>query len=195
MLGHGRLDNLQPLSKFSWVVCVYLLENTSNVSQPDKLRGVFTDCSAPLTQLQLDLTHFEVNHMHLTFCPAEDETSTHSVIKYQVRFFWSQILLDAILSLRAPQPHENIMADLLKECRLFYKDNFEQVSKINEFALSYSPERAIYWYTCDSFVYKLLNKALRMKNIMVLFKFRTIIQDVYQQLKIQYQRQRVELGK
>ncbi|CAM4852394.1 unnamed protein product, partial [Rotaria magnacalcarata] len=46
--------------------------------------------------------------------------------------------------------------------------------------------QAVWWYTRDSFVYRLLNKALRVQNIDLLFLFRFFIRDIEVQLK-QYQ--------
>ena len=42
------------------------------------------------------------------------------------------------------------------------------------------------WYTRESFVHKVLNKALRVQNIDLLFLFRFFIRDIHQQIK-QYQ--------
>ncbi len=57
-------------------------------------------------------------------------------------------------------------------CRLLY-----------EFENQYSANKALWWYTRESFLYKMLNKALRVQNIEVLFLFRFVIVDIYQQLK------------
>ena len=40
---------------------------------------------------------------------------------------------------------------------------------------TYSSETAIWWYTRDSFIYRILNKALRTQNIQILISFRFLI--------------------
>jgi hypothetical protein len=48
------------------------------------------------------------------------------------------------------------------------------------------------WYTRDSFLYRVVNMALRSKNIVIIWKFRFIIQDIYQQLEALHEKQRKE---
>jgi hypothetical protein len=43
--------------------------------------------------------------------------------------------------------------------------------------------RALWWYLRESFLYRLLNKALRTQDIHLLFIFRFFIRDIQQQLK------------
>ena len=44
-------------------------------------------------------------------------------------------------------------------------------------------DRALRWYTRESFLYRLLNKALRMQDIDLLFLFRFFIRDIHEQLQ------------
>ncbi len=52
-----------------------------------------------------------------------------------------------------------------------------------EFENEYSADKALWWYTRDAFLYRMLNKALRVQNIDLLFLFRFVIGDMYRQLK------------
>ncbi len=54
--------------------------------------------------------------------------------------------------------------------------------KIDEFESTYAADQALYWYTQDSFFYRLLNKAFRVQNIDVLYLMRVFIQDIRNQL-------------
>jgi len=47
---------------------------------------------------------------------------------------------------------------------------------------SYNRTKAIWWYTRESCLYRILNKALRVQNIDVLFAFRFFIRDLYNEL-------------
>ncbi len=68
------------------------------------------------------------------------------------------------------------LADL---CRQQYSDNDSQLKVVNEFQREYESELSIWWYTRDSFIYRILNKALRQQNIDILFLFRFLIHDIY----------------
>jgi tetratricopeptide (TPR) repeat protein len=69
--------------------------------------------------------------------------------------------------------------ELVDLCRQQYADNDSQLQTINEFQRNYENWFSIWWYTRDSFVYRLLNKALRQQNIDILFLFRFLIHDIY----------------
>jgi hypothetical protein len=92
--------------------------------------------------------------------------------------------------LHTSRPTENIHQDLLDECRLIYRGNKAQTGFIDEFEEKYEPSKAIWWYTRDTFLYRLINMALRTENMVIIWKFRFIIQDIYQQLKTMHQKQR-----
>jgi hypothetical protein len=51
---------------------------------------------------------------------------------------------------------------------------------IDEFEMDYSSENALWWYSRDSFLYGMLNKALRTQDIDTLFLFRFFIRDIYE---------------
>ncbi|CAF2390198.1 unnamed protein product [Rotaria sp. Silwood2] len=68
-------------------------------------------------------------------------------------------------------------------CQNKYKHDQHELKLIHEFQQSYASEQAIWWYTRQSFVYKILSKILREENIRLIYFFRFIIGDIYRQLK------------
>jgi tetratricopeptide (TPR) repeat protein len=73
--------------------------------------------------------------------------------------------------------------ELINLCKNEYKGNKTQLGILREFEKDYSPDRALWWYTRESFLYKMLNKSLRVQNIDIMFLFRSFMNDIYQQLK------------
>ncbi|CAF1336374.1 unnamed protein product, partial [Didymodactylos carnosus] len=73
--------------------------------------------------------------------------------------------------------------DFIQMCTLQYHGIESQLKLINTFQRSYSPDQALMWYTRDSFVYRLLNKALRLENIDILLLFQFFIRDIHEQLE------------
>lgn len=72
---------------------------------------------------------------------------------------------------------------LISLCNNEYQGNSDQLAIVREFETKYTPKKALWWYSRESFLYKILNKALRTQNIDVLYLFRSIISDIYQQLE------------
>ena len=83
---------------------------------------------------------------------------------------------------------ENDKQQLIQLCEKEYQTNNKELIFVREFEKDYRADKALWWYTRNSFLHRMLNKALRVQNIDLLFLFRFVIGDIYQQLK-QYQQQ------
>jgi hypothetical protein len=73
--------------------------------------------------------------------------------------------------------------EMICECLAQYDDDIVEQIKIEDFQSNYKEKKAIWWYTRDCFLYRLLNKALRTENINIIFKFRFFIRELFYQLK------------
>jgi tetratricopeptide (TPR) repeat protein len=96
------------------------------------------------------------------------------------QFVFSQVLIDCLLRLKYNQTDNN---ELINCCQNEYEGNHVELSNLREFQKEYSPNKALWWYSRESFFYKTLNAALRTQNIHMIFLFRSLIVDVHQQLK------------
>jgi hypothetical protein len=75
---------------------------------------------------------------------------------------------------------------MIKHCYDYYRHNQTQLKNIAEFEATYTASNAIRWYTSDTFVCKLINKALRTQDIEVLHTFRFYIVDLCTNLTEKY---------
>ncbi|CAF4902101.1 unnamed protein product, partial [Rotaria sp. Silwood1] len=71
---------------------------------------------------------------------------------------------------------------MLDICRNYYRGNLRQLTTIDEFERHYQSIEAIRWYTKQSFIYKLVNKALKSEDIDMLYTFRFFIGDLSESL-------------
>jgi len=60
---------------------------------------------------------------------------------------------------------------------------------IDEFEKEYEKNKAIWWYTRASFIYGVLNKALRTMDFTILLIMGFYIQDLHRQIQILYSEQ------
>ena len=97
-------------------------------------------------------------------------------------FVHSQLLTDCLLSMTPRVTDKN---ELIRLSKQFYEGNTGELSVIHEFEKDYAPDRALWWYTRESFLYRLLNKALRIRDIDLLYLFRFFIHDIHEQLRQQ----------
>ncbi|CAF0899531.1 unnamed protein product [Adineta steineri] len=96
------------------------------------------------------------------------------------QFVFSQILVDCLLQLKSTEVDKN---ELINLCVNEYEGNHTELNNLREFQQDYSPDKVLWWYTKESFFYKILNAALRTQNIHMIFLFRSFIYDIYRELQ------------
>ena len=80
-------------------------------------------------------------------------------------------------------PHDNRAKEEMSiACQLYYRDNPRILKDINQFIENYHQDECIKWYTRETFVYKMINKALRTEDIDQLYIFRYYIADLSKQI-------------
>ena len=95
-------------------------------------------------------------------------------------FLHFHLLIDVLL--RMPFSSMDRSA-LIERCKQEYQNDPYELMIIDEFNGNYMPEQAIWWYTRECFLYRMLNRALRTANINLLFEFRFILHDLATQLR------------
>ncbi|CAF2915301.1 unnamed protein product [Rotaria sp. Silwood2] len=87
---------------------------------------------------------------------------------------------------------EDSKHEMLNKCSDYYRTNQVELKKIELFRNNYTSDKAIEWYTCDSFIYRLLNKALRTEDIDLLYLFRFYIIDLCSQIEQESKRKVID---
>lgn len=151
-----------------------------------KIRGIFVDKFKLFYQMAEDVLKFDEKlfSMHIFARKHENgiETSMRDyVIDDKITLNWIELFCLILVYLPLDRKAKQ---DMIKQCRMYYHGNDAEQKKIDRFAEQNCTEDVIiHWYTRDSFVYRLINKALRTLNIDIIFKFRFFIIELYRQLK------------
>ncbi|CAF3478756.1 unnamed protein product, partial [Rotaria sp. Silwood2] len=146
-----------------------------------KIRGVFNIVEELAAAIKRDanlLAHHFISTNILTMQDVH-RTSFQNIDKDQANFMWFQLLIDVLL--RLPQTIQG-RKELINECRRCYAKNESEIKKIDEFETMYTCDEALRWYTRDCFLFRLINRALRTRNIDNIFKFRDIFVDLQRQI-------------
>jgi tetratricopeptide (TPR) repeat protein len=109
-----------------------------------------------------------------------DNQSLHKSLNGQ--FFLYQVLLHRILDDEQESSESN--DDGLTN--YFEPTDPNDQRLMEEFDREYKPEKAIYWYTRESCIYKILNKSLRTQNIDDVMAFSKFVRDLNNQLQEEY---------
>ena len=78
---------------------------------------------------------------------------------------------------------KNEVRQLVEYCRPQYEKNETELKIMDEFKYNYRKYTPIGWYTQESFIYHMLNRALRTFDIETLIKMKFFIQDLHEQIK------------
>ncbi|CAF4674603.1 unnamed protein product, partial [Didymodactylos carnosus] len=125
----------------------------------EKIQGVFNDKIQLINKLTENVKSYtNTSTLISIFSPNANEKSIHDLNNENATFMWFQLLMEILLRMPQTMDAKN---DMLDEARLFYKENDYELKIISEFDENYISNDAIRWYTRESFLYRLLNKALR----------------------------------
>ena len=108
-----------------------------------------------------------------------DERSTAEL---DGRFVHSQLLIDCLRGMKSTSKEIDEFVEFCQQHKKC-KDNKTYLTHLDEFKNEYASNKSLWWYTRDSFVYRMLNKALRVQNINTLFAFRFFIRDLAKELE------------
>ncbi|UJR12219.1 hypothetical protein I4U23_016396 [Adineta vaga] len=110
------------------------------------------------------------------------EPTDRSFKSFDKDFVFRHMLLMCLLQAPSSESNNN---DLIE---LFEKENIALARDIQNFKETYSPDQAIFFYTRDVYIYRVLNEALRTKNLRHLLPFRFVLQNIYEQLREQMEK-------
>ena len=156
-----------------------------------KVKGVIVEFDELISQIQINhKVHKKVEEPLAINIYTTSTGTGNSTTGVNGQFVFSQVLIDCLLRLKSTQIDKNELIDC---CKRQYEDNLTELNNIDEFAQVYSRDKAVWWYTRESFFYKTLNAALRTQNIHMIFLFRSFISDIYQQLKYNQSKSRLRV--
>ncbi|CAF1324699.1 unnamed protein product [Rotaria sp. Silwood1] len=115
----------------------------------------------------------------------QHQTSTKDLLKESAEFLWFQLFNYVTACLPRNQQAKQQMIQI---CKDYYRGNITEMKHIQEFEQNYRSEDAIRWYSKQSFIYKLINKALRIEDIDFLYIFRFFIGDLSQNLQHEHKK-------
>ncbi|CAF1239366.1 unnamed protein product [Rotaria sordida] len=166
-------------------IYVYVKDQVQNeewTKKFSKIKGVHRTLEAILAKIQSDQVNirFKVDEPLAVSIFTPNSALDKSTTELNSKFIHSEVSIDVLLRMKSNPTDKNDLIDLCKEK---YKDNEKELAIVKEFEQNYSPNQALWWYTRDSFLYRLLNKALRVQNTDMIFLFRFFIRDIEQQLE------------
>ncbi|CAF0751072.1 unnamed protein product [Adineta ricciae] len=169
-----RIHNLRQVYSI-YVYCLDKERNERWAKSYAKIKDVINKLGELESQIRTNheqRCHININEplpvtFFLTNCDNSKEVNEN--------FLYSQLLIEYLLHIKPIASDEK---ELITLCKNEYKGNDSELNILREFEIDYSSDRALWWFTRDTFVYRLLNKAFRIQNLDLLLMFRFFIRDV-----------------
>ncbi|CAF0957054.1 unnamed protein product [Adineta steineri] len=146
-----------------------------------KIKGVFTDITPICEALKGAAHQCEQNVIPMSFVETNKKLD-----QLDPSFMYTQIMKEIILTIQFEQKH---IQDYIDYCRDAFSDNEEEIENVKRLECQYHNETPIYWYTCQMFLYPMLNRALRLMNGDIITRMGFFIGDLHRQIEQLHQDQ------
>ena len=144
-----------------------------------KVAGVYTDIVPICAALKQATQDFDHNSISISFAPKGDGAGSENRDTLDCSFMYTQILKEILLTIGFERAH---FKNFLTFCREQFAGNLEQLENVKLIKKNYSHHQPIWWYTYESFLYSMLNRALRMMEVDLIIKMGFFLRDVHNHL-------------
>ncbi|CAF1226146.1 unnamed protein product [Adineta steineri] len=140
-----------------------------------KIKGVFTDIT-PICEALKEAAHqCEQNAIPMSFMGTNKKLD-----QLDPSFMYTQIIKEIMLTIKFNQKH---IQDYLNYCRDAFEGNTKEIENIKQLESEYHNKTPIYWYSCQMFLYPMLNRALRLMDGDIITHMGFFIGDLHRQIE------------
>ncbi|CAF0848007.1 unnamed protein product [Adineta steineri] len=157
-----------------FIFCEDEERHRSWTSKWQKIQGVFAEIEPICKALKKAVKHCERDATPLTFIG-----SNKSYDQLDPSFMYTQILKDILLKIKFDETH---IKEFIDYCRDTFADS-EELDNVKELKLTYHKKKSIYWYTRESFLCPMLNRALRLMNGDIIIRMGFFIRDLHRSIE------------
>ncbi|CAF2839320.1 unnamed protein product [Rotaria sp. Silwood2] len=151
-----------------------------------KIKGVYTSITPICDALQIAIKQCNQHNISVSIMDVNADGFSEDLNQLEPSFMYSQIFKEILLNMKYSQ---NAFRDLVRFCQQEYEDDSRELKFIDEFQRTYRPTTAIWWYTSDCFVYKMLNYALRKLDGDIIIRMGFYLCDVHRKITYLYKKQ------
>ena len=155
----------------------YVDEWTKNWS---KIKGIFAEIQSIREALKEVKARCENDAIPISFMSTVGDIKKKSLDEIDCSFMYTQIMKEIFLSTVFNNEH---FKQYINFCREQFHDNTYELNNIKKFEQTYLDYTPIWWYTCECFLYPMLNRALRQMEVDVIIKMGFFISDLHRHVE------------
>ncbi|CAF1219612.1 unnamed protein product [Adineta steineri] len=169
-----RLHNMSQVDSI-FIFCGNKKYHEQWVKDWPKIKGVFTEIT-PICEALKEAAHqCEQNAIPMSFVGTNKKLD-----QLDPSFMYTQIIKEILLTITFGQNH---IQDYFNYCRDAFEGNTKEIENIKQLESEYHKKTPIYWYTCQMFLYPMLNRALRLMNGDIITNMGFFIGDLHRQIE------------
>ena len=181
------LEYLSSFEDLTQIQAIYLLQKQGenfqfNKQDHPKLIALFQDINDLIDRLRKDILLTYRSDLPINISSLNEnniEQSLTGLHGNSLALLWNQYFIYYLIR----YPDKNMKKLMLDQCRFEYKNNKNELSKIADFDENCSKEDILTWYTKDSFLYRLLNKAFRTRNVDSICRFQYFLIHLHEKFR------------
>ena len=160
-----------------YIFCPDKIKEESWISQYPAIRGIYKTMLSLCEQLKKDTKNLDRQLVGFELVNGSQSDTTSKTNQQDALFMYDQLFREIVLG-----GTDEDMQDLHEFCETQYRDNPREQKFLKLLKTEYSSHTPAWWYTQDSFIYRMLNKALRTHQYDTLYVLRVFIRHIHQQL-------------
>ncbi|CAF1157283.1 unnamed protein product [Adineta steineri] len=167
---------------------VYIFSNIKSQHEEwttkwQKVRNIHTNIDDLCQALKIGVRQFNQDSIAMSFITVDEMASTDNLNQLEPTFMYTQLFKEILLDMKHD---EQEIKQFISYCR---HNDCGSSKNIDEFEKKYRAQSAIWWYTCPSFIYSMLNRALRSMQGDIIINMGFFIHDLHQQIQQLHQQQ------
>ena len=146
-----------------------------------KIKGIFTDIAPIYEVLKVAAQKCEHNAIKMSFMATKGscDGTQKKLDRLDCSFMYTQILKNILLTITFEPKH---IQEFIEHCREQFADVPTRLVIVAELKKKYRKETPVWWYSRESFLYPMLNTALRLMDVNVMIKMGFFITDLHRQI-------------
>ncbi|CAF1340966.1 unnamed protein product, partial [Adineta ricciae] len=177
--GQIIVENIHNMTQVN-AICIYCANKNKHekwVQKWTKVKGVFTNILHICEVIKQIVKQNDQNFISMRFISANEEILKQ---KLDQSFMFTQILKEILLTIDYKPIH---FEEFLKYFREEFVNNSIELANLDKLEREYRREECIKWYTFHSFLYSMLNHALRFMEINLILKMGFYIRDLHKHIE------------
>ena len=151
-----------------------------------KVKGVFIEIRPICQALKQASQQCEQNDISISFVATNGDGVIKNLDRLDPMFMYTQLMKEILLTIKFEPQH---FKEFINYCRDLFYDNEEELKHVDKLKRDYGKETPIWWYTCQYFLFHMLNRALRMGDVNIMIKMGFFIGDLHRQIEKLHKKQ------